>query len=235
MSWRTNPAVLLLRNLGRKLGLNRLVASLLAGKDYEDRFQAAMLGSIRQGDIVWDVGANIGLYSKKFSAITGSAGKVFAYEPSPTNLQRLSTAVASLVNVTVLSVALGEHEGVVVLEQGDDPLGATSRIVGKANRRSERQVEIQLSSGDRLVSSGAVASPNVIKIDTEGFELDVLLGLRKTLQEKSLRVLCIEMHFGLLQERGLSNAPSEIEKLLRSSGFNLTWPDASHIVPTRIT
>jgi FkbM family methyltransferase len=194
-----------------------------------------MLGAIRPGDIVWDVGANIGLYSKKFSAITGSTGKVFAYEPSPTNLQRLNTAVASLVNVTVLPFALGEHEGVVVLEQGDDPLGATSRIVAKADRRSERQVEIQLSSGDGLVSSGAVASPNVIKIDTEGFELDVLLGLRKTLQEKSLIVLCIEMHFGLLQERGLSNAPSEIETLLRSSGFNLAWPDASHIIATRIT
>jgi hypothetical protein len=76
--------------------------------------------------------------------------------------------------------------------------------------------------------------PNVIKIETEGFELDVLLGLRQTLQEKSLRTLCIEMHFGLLQERGLSNAPSDIEKLLVSSGFSLVWPDASHVVATRI-
>ena len=41
----------------------------------------------------------------------------------------------------------------------------------KEARASERQVEIQLSSGDRLVSSGAVAISNVIKIDTEGFEL----------------------------------------------------------------
>jgi FkbM family methyltransferase len=234
MSWRTNHAVLLLRNLGRRLGLNPLIGSLLANKDYENRFQAAMLGLIRQGDVVWDVGANMGLYSKKFSAITGSAGKVFAYEPSPTNLQCLNTAVASLANVRVLPVALGKHEGFVILEQGDDPLGATSRIVDNADRRSERHVEIQLLSGDRLVSSGAVAPPNVIKIDTEGFELDVLLGLRQTLQEKSLRVLCIEMHFGLLKERGLSNAPSDIEELLGSSGFAVAWPDASHIVATRI-
>jgi FkbM family methyltransferase len=227
--------VIRLRNLGRALGVNRLLGVLLGRRGYEHQFQAAMLGAIRLGDIVWDVGANIGLYSKKFSAITGSTGKVFAYEPSPTNLQRLNAAMASLVNVTVLPIALGEHEGVVILEQGDDPVGATSRIVGKADTRSERQVEIQVSSGDGLVSSGAVASPNVIKIDTEGFELDVLLGLRKTLQEKGLTVLCIEMHFGLLQERGLSNAPSEIETLLRSSGFDLAWPDASHIVATRIT
>jgi len=227
--------VLLLRNLGRALGLNRLLASLLVGGNYEDQFQVAMLGAIRQGEVVWDVGANVGLYSKKFSDIVGSSGKVFAYEPSPANLQRLNKAVASLANVTVVPVALGEREDVVVLEQGNDPLGATSRIVDKTGSESERQVEIQLSTGDRLVSSGAVAIPNVIKIDTEGFELDVLLGLRQTLQEKCLRMLCVEMHFGLLQERGLSNAPSDIEKLLVSSGFSLAWPDASHIVATRIT
>lgn len=238
MSWRTSQTVLVLRNIGRTLGLNRLVASFLGAGGYEDRFQATMLGAIRLGDVVWDVGANVGLYSRKFSDIAGSTGKVFAYEPSPANLQRLNLAVASLANVTVVPVALGAREEVVVFEQGKDPLGATSRIVGtmdKSAKESAGQVDIQLTSGDRLVSSGAVAIPNVIKIDTEGFELDVLLGLRQTLLEKRLRALCIEMHFGLLQERGLSNAPADIEKLLVSSGFSLAWPDASHIVATRIT
>jgi len=234
MSWRTNRAVLLLRNLGRALGLNRLLGSLLGGRGYETRFQEAMLAAIRPGDIVWDVGANVGLYSKKFSDIAGSSGKVFAFEPSPVNLERLKAAVASLANVTVVPVALGDREDVVVIEQGNDPLGATSRIVDKAVRQSERQVEIQLSSGDHLISSGAVTMPNVIKIDTEGFELEVLLGLRQTLQEKILRVLCIEVHFGLLQERGFPDAPSDIEKLLVASGFTLAWPDASHLVATRI-
>ena len=233
MSWRTNRAVILLRNLGRFLGLNRLLGSLLGRRGYETRFQEAMLAAIRPGDVVWDVGANVGLYSKTFSDIAGPSGKVFAYEPSPANLQRLNEAVGSLVNVTVVPVALGEREDVVMFEQGADPLGATSRIVDKADGGSKGQVEVRLSSGDGLVSSGMVISPNVIKIDTEGFELDVLRGLRATLQEKSLRVLCIEVHFRLLQERGLPNAPSDIEKLLGSSGFSLSWPDASHLVATR--
>lgn len=224
-----------LRNLGRVLGLNRRLAFLLGGEGYEDWFQVAMLSAIRPGDIVWDVGANVGFYSKKFSDIAGSSGKVFAYEPSPANLHRLNKAVASLGNVTVMPVALGDRKDVVVFEQGTDPLGATSRVVDKAARKSGRQVEIQLLSGDHLVSSGAVAMPNVIKIDTEGFELDVLRGLRQILQHKSLRTLCVEVHFGLLKERGLPNAPSDIEKLLVSSGFSLVWPDASHIIASRIT
>ncbi|MCX7177144.1 MAG: FkbM family methyltransferase [Proteobacteria bacterium] len=227
--------MLILRNLGRAMGLNRLAASLFGAGGYEDRFQKVMLGAIRQGDVIWDVGANVGLYSRKFSDISGSSGKVFAYEPSLANLQRLNEAVATLANVTVMPVALGEGEDVVVFEQGKDPLGATSRIVDKAAGESAGQVEIRITSGDLLISSGAVAIPNVIKIDTEGFELDVLLGLRQTLLDKRLRVLCIEMHFGLLQERGLPNAPSDIEKLLVSSGFSLAWPDASHIVAARIT
>lgn len=234
MSWRTNRAVLALRTLGRALGLNSRLATLLWGRNYEDRFQVAMLRAIREGDVVWDVGANVGFYAKKFSDIAGSSGKVFAYEPSPTNLQRLHEAVASLRNVTVVPLALGEREDVLVLEQGNDPLGATSRIIDKTIEESERQITIQVSSGDQLISSGVVLIPNIIKIDTEGYELDVLHGLTETLRQKELRTLCIEVHFGLLKERGLPNASSDIEKLLVHSGFALAWPDASHVVATRI-
>ncbi len=232
MSWRTSGAVPLLRNLGRSIGLNRLLASFL-GAGYEDRFHLAMLGAIRQGDVVWDVGANVGLYAQKFSDIVGPTGRVIAYEPSPANLQRLNEAVGSRVNITVVPMALGQSEDVVLIEQGNDTLGATSRIVGKAVCGSGRQVEVQMSSGDYLVSSCAVAMPNVIKIDTEGFELDVLLGLKRTLMQKSLRMVCIEVHFGLLKEQGFPRAPSDIEKLLVSAGFSLAWPDVSHLVATR--
>lgn len=191
-----------------------------------------MLGAIQPGDTVWDVGANVGFYSKKFSEIAGSSGKVFAYEPSPANLKRLNEAVASLGNVTVVPVALGECEDVVEFEQGKDPLGATSRIVDKAFKASEKQVKVHMPSNDHLVSSGVAAMPNVIKIDTEGFELDVLRGLKQTLRQKNLRVLCVEIHFGLYKERGLPNAPADIVKLLLSSGFSIVWPDGSHIVAT---
>lgn len=232
MSWRTNPFVLAMRNMGRSLGLNRVLGSLLRGRGYEDRFQEAMFAAVREGDVVWDVGANVGLYSARFSNCVGGGGAVFAFEPSPANLLRLREAVASLPNVTVVPLALGDREDVVRFEQGDDPLGATSRVVDEPGNPGG-QVEVRLSTGDRLVADGVVAPPSVVKIDTEGFELDVLLGLRQALRSRNLRVLCIEVHFGLLEARKLANAPSEIERLLVSSGFSPRWVDASHIVASR--
>src|ERR1051325_8893506 len=100
MSWRTNWAIVGCRNLGRAIGLNRLLAS--RGRTaYEDRFQATMLRQVRSGDVVWDVGANQGIYSHKFSSLVGPSGKVIAIEPSPINAKKLSAFLSSLGNTQV--------------------------------------------------------------------------------------------------------------------------------------
>jgi FkbM family methyltransferase len=234
MSWRTNRTVIALRNVGRAVGLNRVVGALRNTGRYEDRFQSAMLESVRPGDVVWDVGANVGLYSKMFAERAGAEGRVFAYEPSPINLERLRGAVQALDNVTVLPLGLGDSEKVVSFEQGADALGATSRVIENAPTDEAQGIRIRIVRGDDLIAAGAAAPPNVIKIDTEGYELDVLLGLARTLSNERLRLLCIEVHFRLLEERGLSGAPSEIEARLAAAGFSVSWPDASHIVARRL-
>jgi FkbM family methyltransferase len=234
MTWRTSRAVFLLRNIGRASGFNRLFVSAAHPRDYESRFQCAMTGTIRPGDTVWDVGANVGLYSTLFSHLTGPTGHVVAWEPSPVNLKRLREAVSDRENVTVKAVALGQREGSVEFQQGADDLGASSKIVeGDVRGRRPGALSVQVLCGDRLVSSGIVSVPNVIKIDTEGFELDVLLGLSRTLEDRTLRAVCVELHFGILQERRLPRAPADIEQLLWASGFSVAWADSSHIVATR--
>lgn len=63
----TGPLGLKARHLGRKLGLNSLFARLLASDHYEHRFSAAIARCVREGDNVWDVGANIGSYALLFT------------------------------------------------------------------------------------------------------------------------------------------------------------------------
>jgi len=132
MSWRTNSLVLAARNIGRSLGLNRYLARLLNGSGYETIYDNAFQQSLRQGDCVWDVGANVGYYTKLFSQRVGEEGRVFAFEPSPVNFSRLSTACVGLVNVQLRQFGLGQTDGSLSFQQGADDLGATSRVVASA-------------------------------------------------------------------------------------------------------
>lgn len=229
MSWRTNSGVVALRSLGRRCGVNKFVARLVTSEDYEDKFQDKMLASVRKGDCVWDVGANLGLYTTQFAEIVGESGKVFAFEPSPHNFGKLKDAVSNLQNVELVPVALGSEAGSVGFQQGDDPLGATSKVVEEAGAG----IEVEVKRGDDLLGDGSVQVPNVVKIDTEGFELDVIKGMLGVVASPQLRTLCIEIHFGLLAERGQPNAPSRIESLLKTAGFAISWPDSSHIMANR--
>jgi FkbM family methyltransferase len=233
MSWRTSGIVLAFRGIGRRSGFNRWIASTVGSRSYEDRFQRRMFEEIRPNDCVWDVGANVGLYSVQFSRIVGASGKVVAFEPSPRNLARLRSATASLENVVVVPMALGDTVGSMAFAEGSDAAGATSRVVGGTEHPTGATVEVEVRRGDDLVLATQADEPDVIKIDTEGFEVEVIRGLEQTLRGSKLRALFVEIHFALLNDRGLASAPAEIERRLKSRGFSCAWPDASHLVAIR--
>lgn len=116
-----------------------------------------------------------------------------------------------------------------MMEAGEDALSATSRIIEDA----ENGVSVRISTGDGLVEQGDVPIPSVVKIDTEGFELDVLRGMTDLLGKPEVRAVFVEVHFGLLCERGQPKAPADIERLLKLAGFATRWVDPSHIAAER--
>lgn len=136
MSWRTNRLALLARDVGRMLGLNRWIAIWLNGRGYETRYDGAFSAALRPGDTVWDVGANVGYYTRQFAERVGGKGKVFAFEPSPVNFTRLSAACTGLDNVQLYQMGLGREAATLALVQGYDELGATSRVVGNTGGSS---------------------------------------------------------------------------------------------------
>ncbi|MGB0578483.1 MAG: FkbM family methyltransferase [Limisphaerales bacterium] len=230
MNWRTNKLYIALRGGGRALGLNRLLGRLLNSGEYEEKFSEAMLGLIAKDHVVWDVGANVGLYTKQFADIVGDAGKVIAFEPSPANRKQLETNLKSLKNVQVVPAALSGETGTMKFLEVDDG-GVTSRIVTEDT--GGNCVDVEVVTADGLLSEDRAPVPNFMKIDTEGFELDVLNGMNDLLKEEELKAVCIEVHFGRLGERGMPNAPREIEKRLTDAGFATSWADASHIIASR--
>jgi FkbM family methyltransferase len=234
MNWQTSPPVLALRNLGRRLGINRQLALWLNGSGYETRYDNAFITALQPGNCVWDVGANVGYYTQLFADRIGPSGQVIAFEPSPINFQHLQRACGDRHNVKLMALGLGHEDSEVSFLQGSDDLGASSRIVDPISVKPEVAIEtVKIKTGSGLIQSHQVPLPNAIKIDVEGFELEVLQGMANQLANPALSLIGIEVHFTILQGRGLGAAPQQINQLLQSHGFTIEWVDTSRLIATR--
>ncbi|MDH5737298.1 MAG: FkbM family methyltransferase [Gammaproteobacteria bacterium] len=128
---------------------------------------------------VLDIGANIGYYSLLAASACGA--RVMAFEPSASNFALLQHNLRGLDYVETFQVALSEARGAAGLQHwpgnaGDRRLLPHARIKGVALSGPDEMVE--MVSGDEVIHE----TVHFIKIDTQGAELQVLKGLRKTLK-----------------------------------------------------
>jgi FkbM family methyltransferase len=156
------------------------------------RFEPATVRVLRAavapGDVVLDVGANIGFFTTLFSRWVGNAGRVLAIEPEPENQVLLTQNLQSngCGNVTVCGCAVGAAAGIERFST-DEATGATGYL-GDAVTAGEvavgtgkvRVIETQVETIDALVERHA-AAPAVVKLDIEGGELGALQGAVWTL------------------------------------------------------
>jgi hypothetical protein len=87
------------RALGQRLGILRPIVRAfrwLLSKSYEEQFHRSLLDAIHPGDLVWDIGANVGVYTFLFADRVGPSGAVVAFEPSPRPYATLQAAVGPL-------------------------------------------------------------------------------------------------------------------------------------------
>jgi len=229
----TNPAVMTLRRFGRRLGiLPPLVRAFrrFSGASYERRFDDALLGRVAADDTVWDVGANVGYYTERLSLVAGRSGRVVAFEPSPRNVATLHARFdgKTRANVEVVPAALSDSAGKV--DFFENPAGDTTTDSLMARGAGALRCQVESRCGDEFRLSHA---PQVVKIDVEGFEVEVLRGMSQTLRQPTLRAVFVEIHFGILADRGLSGAPADIVRDLRVAGFDVSWIDPSHLMGLR--
>jgi FkbM family methyltransferase len=145
---------------------------------YEHAKQRLFARSIRSGDTVFDLGANVGFYTLIAAIRTGKRGKVFAFEPLPRNLDLLRRHLLHnhIANVEVIDAAVSDSSGLAAFESFDSP--AVGRI-GPSGTLQVRTVVL-----DELTSTGGLPTPDVIKIDIEGGELRALEGSRRILERR---------------------------------------------------
>jgi FkbM family methyltransferase len=145
--------------------------------EHEPRVRQFLLTHFRPGDVFVDVGANVGAYSLR----AGSRGmKVYSFEPNPENAKILMrNAEINNLQVDVRQFALGATEGTARLS----PSGATSRIA------SDGDVGVEMKTLDGF----ELPRLDLLKVDVEGYELEVLKGSKKTIA-RCRPVMMVEMH-----------------------------------------
>ena len=139
------------------------------------------------GDVLWDVGANIGGYSLIAAAL---GAKVVAVEPAASNASALAenAALNSLTqSVIPLQIALGAVTGLVDLEDDDLRVGATHRV---AASNGGHVLGFAL---DDLLDRFELPPPTLLKLDVDGSELAVLEGAGATLRRAELRSVLVEI------------------------------------------
>lgn len=143
--------------------------------------QLVMRRLVRAGDIVFDIGAHIGLHTVLLSELAGPAGEVHAFEPNDGKTDALAMTVASLPNATLHPVALGDAPGRAPLFVPEDESMAslmdwTDGTVGVVSVHS-----CEVDRLDDLVASGQLRRPDFIKCDTEGCEARIFSGAARTI------------------------------------------------------
>ena len=231
-----NPLQIKVRSLARKTGVIRLINRLRPAGSYEERAHEALIGAVKPGDLVWDVGANVGVYSELFCQWVGKDGFVVAFEPFAGSCERIHTRIQERLPdctwLQVENIALGETDTTGHLVTGAESV--ENHIATEADSPSDSagSIPVVICRGD-TVRDRLGRTPNVIKVDVEGFEEEVLAGMGEMLQSPTLRSVLVEVHFLKLEMRGRATAPVRIEKLLGGKGFRTTWVDASHLLATR--
>jgi FkbM family methyltransferase len=145
-----------------------------------------IMKEVRPGEIFYDIGANIGVYTILAARCVGENGKVFAFEPHCPSFSRLldNIRVNNIEHiVTPCNFALHDQIGFFPFTyfSGEAATSHSQIVSVRSGSALESQREISelkyASSIDSLISSGEFLPPHHIKVDVDGNELPILRGM----------------------------------------------------------
>jgi FkbM family methyltransferase len=172
--------------------------------DYEAENFIFLKQQLKPGYTVLDIGAHIGFFSNITAQMVGAAGKVYAFEPTPSTHAMLQKMCASNKNtdiVTPVNKAVGIEDGTITFYVSDDKIDNTNSTVGYRDAGNHRPIDITLTSVDNFVQQQGLKQVNFIKIDVEGAEYDTIRGASHTL--KTFKPACIlAIHPKLIAAKG---------------------------------
>ena len=190
--FKNNSSVILKINKELKINLYKdSVLSRLIYDGFEKDEIEFMTKVLREGDILIDIGANIGIFSLTASNIVGKSGKVISFEPSPVTYARLveNIKLNNFENIDARNIGISDKQGSLSLNISENGFDAWNSFAGGNDNKFQKVVEVNVSTLDEELKNTDKNKVSFIKIDVEGWEKFVLEGGRKILQNYSPTVM----------------------------------------------
>jgi FkbM family methyltransferase len=194
--------------------------------EWERHVRQLMRCLLSEGDIYWDIGANIGLHALLAAALVGKDGQVLSIEPHPNTfaLLRENIEINGLNNrVELIQAAAADNHGSTRMFEYYEQHSAMSgfQVSDKSVRENGAQVtqiEVPIVALDVLIHEKGVR-PDVVKIDVEGFEMDVLQGTKGLLESDHDVAFIVEYNSDLLSSLHSPATAKAILNLFADNGF----------------
>ena len=190
---------------------------------YEELETKIVKKEVKNGDIVLDIGANIGYYTLIFAKLVGSNGKIFAFEPEPFNYDLLqkNIKINNYENIITEQKAVGNENGVIKLYLSKIRTGMHRIYKSKYTNNEFVNVDI-VKLDDYFKDSKFFNKINFIKMDVEGSEFGVLKGLTRILENNNVKILA-EFIPDSIKEFGFN--PQDFISFLQSFGYKIYCTD----------
>jgi FkbM family methyltransferase len=185
---------------------NGVEKSIFQTGTYERGTLAIINSVLKEGERFVDVGANVGLMSLLAAKRVGPLGRVDAFEPLPEirDLLYKSIEINNFHNIHVHEHALGSSLGTMnIFRHPEVNRGSASLAWGNTE---DLKTEIAIDTLDHSLSQSSAQTVSMIKIDVEGWELEVIKGGQETFTRDPKPIACIEfsrsrpLHGGSLEE-----------------------------------
>lgn len=197
----------------------------LDGEGYEQKTTTFILENLKPGDVMADIGANYGYFSMLAGPRIGPEGRVYAFEANPELQVRLKESIArnrfeGRVISTDVALSDEDRDGVDFYLSLDPAQAGISTMhpweehLKKGNLSGNNKIRVRTRSFDSWAIEAGLDRLDVIKLDVEGSELEVLQGMRKSLDRFRPRFVVCETSLdgkvsAFLESCGYQAAPIE--------------------------
>jgi FkbM family methyltransferase len=189
------------------------------GRFFDVTHQAVLRKFLAPGDTYIDIGANVGYQSLYASRLVGSGGLVLSFEPNPATYSILAghVGINRIANCRTFQMALSDTDGEATLSQMEEHSG-TSNLRPQSN--ALHSVAVPVRRGDDVLRDIPFPGKAFLKIDVEGFEQQVLIGLRETLDR--IAVAAVEVTPEWIAQQG--GSAEQLYRYMEKAGFRALTP-----------